>query len=153
MGDASRELLLEISKTLLSGTLASTRGAMQLLQGLSGFLLASYTTVLVGFGKEAARRTPAPHMAGIAFCLLCVVVADRVCAGIDVPWHALRAGGFGRRAEGVRDACIGSAETADSSASVSNGWNRIFRGCLREAAIGGGYVRPAATGCESKSFH
>lgn len=52
MGDASRELLLEISKTLLSGTLASTRGAMQLLQGLSGFLLASYTTVLVGFGKE-----------------------------------------------------------------------------------------------------
>jgi hypothetical protein len=49
---ASRQLLLEMSKTLLSGTLATTRGAMQILQGLTGILLASYTTLLVGFGKQ-----------------------------------------------------------------------------------------------------
>lgn len=49
---ASQQLLLEISKTLLSGTLAATRDAMQILQGLTGILLASYMTLLVGFGKQ-----------------------------------------------------------------------------------------------------
>ena len=49
---ASQELLIEISKTLLSSSLAATRGAMQILQGVTGILLASYTTFLVGFGKE-----------------------------------------------------------------------------------------------------
>lgn len=57
---ASQQLLLEISKTLLSGTLATTRGAMQILQGLTGILLASYTTLLVGFGKQVGiDRIPA----------------------------------------------------------------------------------------------
>jgi len=48
----SQQLLLEISKTLLSGTLATTRGAMQILQGLTGILLTSYATLLVGFSKN-----------------------------------------------------------------------------------------------------
>jgi hypothetical protein len=55
----SQQLLLEISKTLLSGTLATTRGAMQILQALTGILLASYSTLLVGFGKQVGiNRVP-----------------------------------------------------------------------------------------------
>lgn len=48
----TQQLLLEMSKSLLSGTLASTRGAMQILQGITGVLLTSYTTLLVGFSKQ-----------------------------------------------------------------------------------------------------
>jgi hypothetical protein len=50
---ASETLLLEMSKALLTGTLATTRGAMQILQGVTGILLASYTALLAGFGKQA----------------------------------------------------------------------------------------------------
>lgn len=48
---ASQALQLEISKTLLTGTLATTRGAMQVLQGVTGIMLASYTALLGAFGK------------------------------------------------------------------------------------------------------
>lgn len=50
--EVSQQLQLEISKMLLSETLATVRGAMQILQGLSGILLASYTSILVGLGKQ-----------------------------------------------------------------------------------------------------
>lgn len=53
---ASQQLLLEISKSLLTGTLATTRGAMQILQGLTGILLASYASLLVGFGKQVGMN-------------------------------------------------------------------------------------------------
>ena len=48
----SNQLLLELSKALLSGSLSTVRGAMQLLQGITGILLGSYTAILVGFGKQ-----------------------------------------------------------------------------------------------------
>ena len=48
---ASQALQLEISKSLLTGTLATTRGAMQVLQGVTGIMLASYTGLLGAFGK------------------------------------------------------------------------------------------------------
>jgi hypothetical protein len=63
--EASRQLLMEISKSLLSGTLATTRGAMQMLQGLSGFLLASYTTLLVGFAKQLPIERLQPILLGL----------------------------------------------------------------------------------------
>ena len=57
---AEEQLLLEISKALLSGTLATTRGGLQVLQSLTGILLASYSTLLVGFGKQVGiDRIPA----------------------------------------------------------------------------------------------
>jgi hypothetical protein len=49
---AAQALQLEISKSLLTGTLATTRGAMQVLQGVTGIMLASYTALLGGFGKQ-----------------------------------------------------------------------------------------------------
>jgi hypothetical protein len=54
---AKQQLLLEMSKALLSGALASTRGAMQILQGLTGVLLTSYITLLVGFSKQLSLET------------------------------------------------------------------------------------------------
>jgi hypothetical protein len=76
VNDEERQLLLEISKTLLSGTLATTRGSMQVLQGLAGILLASYTTLLVGFGKQVGiDRIPILIAGGpIAFYIASLLV-------------------------------------------------------------------------------
>lgn len=74
---ASQELLIEISKTLLSSSLAATRGAMQILQGVTGILLASYTTLLVGFGKEIGiNNIPVPiAVLPIVFYILSLISA------------------------------------------------------------------------------
>jgi hypothetical protein len=66
------QLLLEISKSLLTGTLATTRGALQVLQGVSGLLLASYTTLLAAFGRQFhASQIPTALLASpIAFYIL-----------------------------------------------------------------------------------
>lgn len=61
----SQQLLLEISKALLSGTLATTRGAMQILQGITGALLTSYTTLVVGFGKNVGMNRLSPVLAAL----------------------------------------------------------------------------------------
>lgn len=63
--DAERQLLLEISKSLLSGSLATTRGAVQMLQALSGLLLTSYTTLLVGFGQRLRVGKLHPTVLGL----------------------------------------------------------------------------------------
>lgn len=60
-----RQLLLEISKALLTGTLAATRGAIQIIQGLTGVLLASYGTLLVGFGKQLHMNKLSPWQVGL----------------------------------------------------------------------------------------
>jgi hypothetical protein len=48
---------LEISKLLLNSSLASTRGALQILQGVTGLLLASYTAVLAGVLRQVQHIT------------------------------------------------------------------------------------------------
>ncbi|MGB6131458.1 MAG: hypothetical protein WBG54_06740 [Acidobacteriaceae bacterium] len=63
--DAERQLLLEISRTLLSGSLATTRGAVQMLQALSGLLLTSYTTLLIGFGQRLRISKLHPAVLGL----------------------------------------------------------------------------------------
>lgn len=63
--DAERQLLLEISKSLLSGSLATTRGAVQMLQALSGLLLTSYTTLLIGFGQRLRISKLHPAVLGL----------------------------------------------------------------------------------------
>lgn len=50
--EIARQLQIEISKALLANSLASTRGSMQLLQALTGALLTSYTTLIIGFGQQ-----------------------------------------------------------------------------------------------------
>ncbi len=68
---AQQQLLLEISKSLLTGTLATTRGAMQILQGVTGILLASYTAFLAGFGKQLhVSRLSAVLLASPIFCYI-----------------------------------------------------------------------------------
>jgi hypothetical protein len=52
MDDTSRQLVLEISKTLLSNTVTSGRNLLQILEGLDGVFLASYVSILVGLGKQ-----------------------------------------------------------------------------------------------------
>lgn len=54
---AARQLLIEISKALLTGSLAATRGALQILQGVTGLLLASYTAVLAGVIRQVQHIT------------------------------------------------------------------------------------------------
>lgn len=73
---SSQALQLEISKALLAGTLATTRGAMQVLQGVTGILLASYTALLVGFGKQLhVNRMSAVELAlPIIFYILSLMV-------------------------------------------------------------------------------
>ena len=74
---AAQQLLLEISKTLLSSSLASTRGAIQVLQGLTGLLLTSYTTLLMGFGKEIGiDKIPALVAALPIVCYLLSLVSS-----------------------------------------------------------------------------
>ncbi len=54
---ASQQLLVEISKSLLAGSLAATRGALQILQGVTGLLLAAYTAVLAGAIRQVQHIT------------------------------------------------------------------------------------------------
>ncbi|HTX40991.1 MAG TPA: hypothetical protein VMD25_04130 [Acidobacteriaceae bacterium] len=63
--DVERQLLLEISKSLLSGSLANTRGAVQMLQALSGLLLTSYTTLLIAFGQRLRAGALHPIVLGL----------------------------------------------------------------------------------------
>ncbi len=63
--DGEQQLLLEISKTLLSSSLATTRGAVQMLQALSGLLLTSYTTLLIGFGQRLGAGKLHPVVLGL----------------------------------------------------------------------------------------
>jgi hypothetical protein len=65
----SQALQLEISKALLTGTLATTRGAIQVLQGVTGIMLASYTALLGAFGKTMhVSRVSAVVLASPIIC-------------------------------------------------------------------------------------
>ncbi len=77
VNEAERQLLLEISKSLLSGSLATTRGAVQMLQALSGLLLTSYTTLLVGFGQRLNIGKIHPILLGlpIAFYTISLLIS------------------------------------------------------------------------------
>jgi hypothetical protein len=63
--EAERQLLLEISKSLLTGSLTTTRGAVQMMQALSGLLLTSYTTLLVGFSQHIRSYRAGPFWLGL----------------------------------------------------------------------------------------
>jgi hypothetical protein len=94
---ASQQLLLEISKTLLTGTLAATRGTMQTLQSLTGILLAAYSTLLVGFGKQVGiDRIPKVAAAApvvlYVFSLLAGFVQTILYRGAPITLGDLRSG-------------------------------------------------------------
>ncbi len=51
VSDFEKSVILEISKLLLSSSLESIRGTIQVLQGLTGLLLTSYIALFLGLGK------------------------------------------------------------------------------------------------------